>query len=289
MLTFRCSPFSQKNVQECRCGVPTCRGVLGPRPKDQRPKEPKVDNKKSSKARVKKGSKVTLAGTKRKAERVLDESTSRLNKKRKILTPKSLKTGVKKAVFKARTAVSMKKRGAQQIKKKISNVKPKAERKTENIKKSKLQPRVQVQSKISAKPRARGPEIKTKPTIKAKSRIKVKTQKRGNLSTKLKAKATVSSRKSKASLENPTTPVTQSPSEQGSSRLKRPSEKVKAQISASAKRSTSLKRLKSRSKTQEIETTQASMRQSSVKGPTKQTIQTVKGGKSGQRRTIRTV
>lgn len=30
------SPFSVKNVQQCRCGAPTCRGVLGPRPKEHR-------------------------------------------------------------------------------------------------------------------------------------------------------------------------------------------------------------------------------------------------------------
>ena len=29
------SPFSSKNIQECRCNTPSCRGVLGPKPKDQ--------------------------------------------------------------------------------------------------------------------------------------------------------------------------------------------------------------------------------------------------------------
>jgi palmitoyltransferase ZDHHC9/14/18 len=27
------SPFSQKNIQQCRCGTESCRGVLGPKPK----------------------------------------------------------------------------------------------------------------------------------------------------------------------------------------------------------------------------------------------------------------
>ena len=35
----RASPFSSKNIQECRCGAATCRGVLGPRV--SRDKEPK--------------------------------------------------------------------------------------------------------------------------------------------------------------------------------------------------------------------------------------------------------
>ncbi|KAI9819184.1 MAG: hypothetical protein M1827_007340 [Pycnora praestabilis] len=32
---YNFDPFSIKNVQECHCGAPACRGVLGPRPKDQ--------------------------------------------------------------------------------------------------------------------------------------------------------------------------------------------------------------------------------------------------------------
>jgi histone-lysine N-methyltransferase ASH1L len=34
------SPFSSKNIQECRCGSAACRGVLGPRvSKDKEPKD----------------------------------------------------------------------------------------------------------------------------------------------------------------------------------------------------------------------------------------------------------
>jgi histone-lysine N-methyltransferase ASH1L len=32
---YNFDPFSAKNVQECRCGSESCRGVLGPRPKDK--------------------------------------------------------------------------------------------------------------------------------------------------------------------------------------------------------------------------------------------------------------
>jgi histone-lysine N-methyltransferase ASH1L len=35
---YNFDPFSAKNVQECRCGSETCRGILGPRPKDQKPR-----------------------------------------------------------------------------------------------------------------------------------------------------------------------------------------------------------------------------------------------------------
>src|SRR3954465_5797009 len=33
---YNFDPFSAKNVQECRCGSDNCRGVLGPKPKDQK-------------------------------------------------------------------------------------------------------------------------------------------------------------------------------------------------------------------------------------------------------------
>lgn len=44
---YNFDPFSAKNVQSCRCGSSICRGVLGPRPKDQ----PKLVKEKQAKAR----------------------------------------------------------------------------------------------------------------------------------------------------------------------------------------------------------------------------------------------
>jgi [histone H3]-lysine4 N-trimethyltransferase ASH1L len=35
---YNFDPFSAKNVQKCRCGSENCRGILGPRPKDQKPR-----------------------------------------------------------------------------------------------------------------------------------------------------------------------------------------------------------------------------------------------------------
>lgn len=71
---YNFDPYSQKNIQVCRCGSDNCRGVLGPRPKDL-PKE------KESK----------LAGAKRKIAEVLEESTNLLNKKRKTEDDKGRK------------------------------------------------------------------------------------------------------------------------------------------------------------------------------------------------------
>ena len=74
---YNFDPYSQKNVQECRCGAKNCRGYLGPRSKDAKKStsEEKEEEKRPESR---------LAGAKRKIAEVLDESTSRLNKKKRI-------------------------------------------------------------------------------------------------------------------------------------------------------------------------------------------------------------
>lgn len=85
---YNFDPFSQKNVQECRCGADSCRGVLGPRVKDERkPKD------------VAEG---VLAGAKRKMKEVLDDSTSRLNKKNKVSASPALQVPNNTKTTKAR-------------------------------------------------------------------------------------------------------------------------------------------------------------------------------------------
>jgi len=88
------SPYSSKNVQQCRCGAENCRGILGPRPKDKDQRH-KGDEKKMTKK---------LAGTKRKLADADEDTTIRGGQKRKKITPKSLKASVKKAMTKATTA-----------------------------------------------------------------------------------------------------------------------------------------------------------------------------------------
>ena len=72
---YNFDPYSQKNVQECRCGAKNCRGYLGPKSKETKKQgsEEKEDKKRLESR---------LAGAKRKIAEVLDESTSRLNKKK---------------------------------------------------------------------------------------------------------------------------------------------------------------------------------------------------------------
>ena len=74
---YNFDPFSQKNVQECRCGAKNCRGVLGPKAKEEK----KVKDEGASSVRTN-----SLAGAKRKLAQIFDDSTSGLNKKRKTTT-----------------------------------------------------------------------------------------------------------------------------------------------------------------------------------------------------------
>lgn len=78
---YNFDPYSQKNVQECRCGAVNCRGFLGPRPKEERKqKSPDEDNKKPSK----------LAGAKRKLTEAIGGGQKRIAKKVKR-TPSTAK------------------------------------------------------------------------------------------------------------------------------------------------------------------------------------------------------
>lgn len=100
---FFTSPYSNKNVQQCRCGAPNCRGILGPRPKDK-DQRAKADGA----SRIQKSTKG--AGTKRKRT-ATGSNTATQAKKRKLLTPKSIKAGVRKAVNKVSTSASRGKAG----------------------------------------------------------------------------------------------------------------------------------------------------------------------------------
>ena len=76
------SPFSSKNIQECRCGKPSCRGVLGPKPKDREIKDVLKP--------------LTETSRKRKFQQAVQDTVSAVsNKRRKLAVPKSLKNAAK--------------------------------------------------------------------------------------------------------------------------------------------------------------------------------------------------
>lgn len=87
---YNFDPFSAKNVQECHCGSANCRGILGPRPKDQKIKP----------AGVAAGIKRAVNAGKRKLQQFLaggsDENQSPTQiKKRKIAKLAPIKTTTK--------------------------------------------------------------------------------------------------------------------------------------------------------------------------------------------------
>jgi len=61
---YKFDPFSAMNIQMCRCGMPSCRGVLGPRPKEREAKEANLDPLIKNDLRIPRGA---VAGSKRKA------------------------------------------------------------------------------------------------------------------------------------------------------------------------------------------------------------------------------
>ena len=80
--------FSAKNVQECRCGAPTCRGVLGPKPKE-----------------IKEALKPITTGGKRKIQQVVEDAVETVTKRRKIAVPSSVKSAFASA--KAQTSKTL--------------------------------------------------------------------------------------------------------------------------------------------------------------------------------------
>lgn len=80
---YNFDPFSAKNVQECRCGSTNCRGILGPRPKDQKPLKP---------AAIVSGIKNVIGKGKRKLQEMMGvDGDEKAIKKRKIAEPKGVK------------------------------------------------------------------------------------------------------------------------------------------------------------------------------------------------------
>ena len=85
---YNFNPYSVKNVQECRCGALSCRGFLGPKPKE-----------------IKDVLKPISTGRKRKLQEALENTIETVTKKRKIAVPSSVKNAF--AVAKAQTSKNL--------------------------------------------------------------------------------------------------------------------------------------------------------------------------------------
>ncbi|KAL8952201.1 MAG: hypothetical protein Q9222_001856 [Ikaeria aurantiellina] len=85
---YNFDPYSAKNVQQCRCGAPSCRGVLGPKPKE-----------------IKDALKPLTTAGKRKFQQAVEDGIQTVTKKQKISIPKVVRDALSTA--KAQTAEAL--------------------------------------------------------------------------------------------------------------------------------------------------------------------------------------
>ncbi|PKY07800.1 hypothetical protein P168DRAFT_313945 [Aspergillus campestris IBT 28561] len=227
---YNFDPYSQKNVQQCRCGSVSCRGVLGPRPREKErareAREAKAEaerQKKRDRANSRRRAAKQLAGTKRKNEKVLKGSASRVNKRRPVPSnSRSVKSGVQKAVSKARgsssTQTASRARNSKANSKASTKSLPKKAPAKSPVKKSETKPKTNVRlPKVApTKTKARAPARSRKPQA-AKPNEPTKAQ------TKPKPKAQAETKAKAQAAETKT------------SKLSRPSAETKAKILAAAK------------------------------------------------------
>ncbi|KAL2853915.1 hypothetical protein BJY01DRAFT_50377 [Aspergillus pseudoustus] len=188
---YNFDPYSLKNVQQCRCGSEKCRGILGPRPRE---KEQRAELRAAKLKEIADTKKANAA--KRRKENALNKSRSRTTKKRGPLAPSSLKSGVKKAVSRARSAVNRATVSRKKPANEISSVAaPKNSRST-------------TPSKAARNPRSGG-KIKL-PTIKgsrAKAKTSVRVKKPAQTPRARNSKASASPTKSKVVAVNSHSPA----------------------------------------------------------------------------------
>lgn len=89
---YNFDPYSTKNVQECRCGASSCRGVLGPKPKETKD--------------IKEALKPITTGGKRKFQQAIENTVENVTKKRKIAIPTSVKSTLSKVKTQATANLS---------------------------------------------------------------------------------------------------------------------------------------------------------------------------------------
>lgn len=228
------SPYSNKNVQECRCGSPNCRGILGPRLKDKEQRAKELEEKRKATGSPRKTNAKKVTGTKRKITEAIENTTARQGKKQKLLAPKSIKAGVKRAVAKASTVrgKAIAKEGAA-----ASTTRGRGKTPAKNVK----LPTVKTASRVKAAvqtPRQRASTAKASPASPAKE--KTSQLKRPSTETKkqiLAAAAQGSSgrgRKSPAKLQKTETKSSRKPAARKAT-IKSP---VKAKMPASTAKST---------------------------------------------------
>ncbi|OQE37396.1 hypothetical protein PENCOP_c010G01022 [Penicillium coprophilum] len=94
---YNFDPYSNKNVQQCRCGSANCRGFLGPRLKEKQQRAKELEKRKSE-GSPKKATPKKVIGKKRKVLEEPDSDESRQGKKRKMTKSKAIKATMKRAM-----------------------------------------------------------------------------------------------------------------------------------------------------------------------------------------------
>ncbi|KGO71267.1 Uncharacterized protein PITC_063480 [Penicillium italicum] len=94
---YNFDPYSNKNVQQCRCGSANCRGFLGPRLKEKQQRAKELEKRKAEES-TKKATTKKVIGKKRKISEEPESDDSSQGNKRKMTKSKAIKASVKKAV-----------------------------------------------------------------------------------------------------------------------------------------------------------------------------------------------
>ncbi|KAJ6145946.1 hypothetical protein N7497_007928 [Penicillium chrysogenum] len=95
---YNFDPYSNKNVQECRCGSANCRGFLGPRLKEKQQRAKELEKRKAEGSPKTTTAKKVIGKKRKVSEEAESDDEAPQGKKRKIIRSKSIKAGVKKAV-----------------------------------------------------------------------------------------------------------------------------------------------------------------------------------------------
>ncbi|KAL4821068.1 hypothetical protein BDW67DRAFT_151953 [Aspergillus spinulosporus] len=181
---YNFDPYSQKNVQQCRCGSSQCRGILGPR---KREKEQRAELRAAKLKEIADAKKAKAA--KRRKENALNKSLPRNNKKGKALAPSTIKSGVKKAASKARvavskTSVSRKKPAATTSSKKSTNASKQTSTKSKHNIKLPTIKATKVKAKITSRVRAPAKTARTKTKKASTSPLKARSRASATKTTK---------------------------------------------------------------------------------------------------------
>ncbi|KAJ5233658.1 uncharacterized protein N7469_005424 [Penicillium citrinum] len=256
---YNFDPYSNKNVQQCRCGSENCRGILGPRPKDKEQRLKAIDEKSKNAAS---SNKTKKTGTKRKLSQTTEVSSSP-GKKRKLLKPKSIKASVKKVITKATSA-----RGKATTKKTATASKETTSRASPAKKKNVKLPTVKTASRVKATVKA--PQKKNAKTSKTTAKPAPKSPAKST--SQLKQPSAETKRKILAAAKGSGSRVTKSAKAtktvgKSSPVKKSPVKKSPAKSPAKAKKPTAKSPVKAKGLS------------SSVKSAARNVVRTVKGGK----------